>query len=188
MALGPLRLADEIGLDTLLLGGRVLWRAFPDRIVPSPLLIALYKANRLGRKTGAGFFRYPAEIPIDEPGHADPHVEPIIAAWARGTQSFTADEITSRLMLPMVLEATRILEERKVGDPREIDLGATLGLGFPASRGGLLAWADQQGAGTIVAMLRQFEHLDARTQPTPLLLRMAHNGECFHAGVPAISG
>ena len=56
MAMGPLRLMDEIGLDTILQAAWVLAAAFPERIVSSPLLVSMVKAGRLGRKTGAGFF------------------------------------------------------------------------------------------------------------------------------------
>ena len=161
MALGPLRLADEIGLDTLWLGGRVLWQAFPDRIVPSPLLIAMYKAQRLGRKVGRGFFVYRQGIGTDEPGCADPEVEAIISVWAKRRRSFTAGQITDRLLLPMVLEATRLLEEKTVSQPDEIDQGTVLGLGFPPARGGLLRWADERGPQRLVAALRESAHLGA---------------------------
>jgi 3-hydroxyacyl-CoA dehydrogenase len=181
MAMGPLRLADEIGLDTLLLGGRVLWQAFPERIAPSPLLVTMCKAKRLGRKVGRGFFAYPAGIAVDEPGCLDPQVEPILAAWAKGRQSFTASQIIDRLLLPMTLEATRMLDEKAVGQPCDIDQGTVLGLGFPAARGGLLRWADERGPREIVAALGQFGHLGTRVKPTSLLLDMARSGARFYA-------
>ena len=55
MNLGPLRYADEIGLETMMMAGRVLWQAFPDRVAPSPLFITMYKKGRRGRKASAGF-------------------------------------------------------------------------------------------------------------------------------------
>ena len=58
MTIGPLRLMDEIGLDTTLQAAWVLGAAFPERVVSSPLLVSLVKAGRLGQKTGAGFFSY----------------------------------------------------------------------------------------------------------------------------------
>jgi len=173
MALGPLRLLDEIGLDTALLAGRVLWDAFPERLVVSPLPVALYKAGRLGRKSGRGFFFYPEGLELDRPGQPDPGVEPIIAAWARPPQQLAPQTITARLLLPMVLEATRILAEKKIRDPREIDLVVLFGLGFPAARGGLLYWADTLGPEKILAMLRDLEALGERARPTPMLLEMA---------------
>jgi len=180
MAMGPLRLIDEIGIDTVLLGGRVLWEAFPDRVTPSPLLVTMYKSGRLGRKTGAGFFAYPSEPPADGPAELAPGVNDLIASWGRKRAPLPPDSIVVRLLLPMVLEATRLLEERRVDDPRSIDLAVILGLGFPVSRGGLLHWADSLGARRIVAMLDGLSDLGPRLQPTPLLLEMARCHRPFY--------
>jgi len=179
MALGPLRLMDEIGLDTVLLAGRVLWDAFPERVVPSPLLVSMVKAKRLGRKTGAGFFAYRSGAP--EPPQPDPHAGELIAEWSRAHERFTAEGIVLRLLLPMVLEATRVLEERRVSDPGVIDLGAVLGLGFPAARGGPLRWTDSLGTRRLAAKLLRWEHLGPRWQPTPLLLELARRSRRFYA-------
>ena len=56
MALGPLRIMDEIGLDTSLAAGRVLLAAFPDRVAALPLLPLLVKRKQLGQKSGGGFY------------------------------------------------------------------------------------------------------------------------------------
>lgn len=181
MALGPLRLLDEIGLDTAVLAGRVLWEAFPERIPAPRLLVAMYKAGRLGRKVGKGFFAYPEGLAPDQPGQPDPSIEPILAEWARPPQRPSSETILTRLLLPMVLEATRVLEEKRVRDPREIDLGVLFGLGFPASRGGLLYWADTLGSRQIVAMLRPLEPLGERARPTPMLSLMAAANRGFYA-------
>lgn len=184
MAMGPLRMLDEIGLDTVLLAGRVLWNAFPKRIEPSPLLVAMYKAGRLGRKSGLGFFRYPDGGQTDGPGQPDPQLGKIIGAWARTGQPFSDDAIIARLLVPMILEATRLLQEGKARDPRIIDLGAIFGLGFPACRGGLLYWADTLGMERILAMLGRLESVGPRLAPTPMLLEMARRGERFYGPAP----
>ena len=57
------------------------------------------------------------------------------------------EEITDRLFLPMLLEATRVLEEGIVREPGDVDMGLILGIGFPPFRGGILRWADTVGAG-----------------------------------------
>ena len=54
--------------------------------------------------------------------------------------------VTMRLFLPMLVEATRVLEEKLVRDVRDVDLGLIFGIGFPPFRGGLLNWADTLGA------------------------------------------
>ena len=182
MAMGPLRLMDEIGLDTVVLGGRVLWEAFPERINPSPLLVTMYKAGRLGRKSGAGFFAYPAGVAPGEPGRHDPAVDALIAAWARPPQHVAAEGILARLLLSMLLEGTRILAEQQGRDPQAIDLAVVLGLGFPSARGGLLRWADSLGISRIVGMLGEYEHLGPRFAAPPLLRDMAAQGRSFYPG------
>jgi len=181
MANGPLRMSDEIGLDTALQGGWVLAAAFPDRVAANPLLVAMVKAGRLGRKSGAGFFRYdrPAADPPAE-GQIDPPLQRLIDQWARTPVSHSAEMITDRLLLPVVLEATRILSQGEVRDPRDVDLAMIFGLGFPAWRGGLLFWADTLGAQRIVERLGPLWRLGARAEPTPMLTRLARTGGRFY--------
>lgn len=179
MAMGPLRLLDEIGLDTAFRAGMVLYAAFGERIAASPLLVSMVKQGRLGRKTGAGFFRYSA-APEVRPIEPDPQALALIRQWTRHTTVPPREMITSRLFLPMLLEATRILEEDRVAAPRDIDLAVILGLGFPAARGGLLYWADRLGARQILARLRALQTLGPRAEPTAMLLHMAHSGGRFY--------
>jgi 3-hydroxyacyl-CoA dehydrogenase len=198
-AKGPLRLLDEIGLDTTLHAGWVLAEAFPERIVASPLLVSMVKAGKLGKKSGAGFFSYAngpdAELPQRDRDEVGPRVPPppgerrrpidplvpeLIAKWAKPGQNHTPHSIVMRLLLPMVLEATRLLGENKARDARDIDLAVVFGLGFPQSRGGLLWWADTLGAARLVEMLRPLERLGPRTRPTPELLAMARSHRRFY--------
>lgn len=182
MSMGPIRFLDEIGLDTALLSGMVLREAFPERIPASPLLIHMIKAGRLGRKSGAGFFSYAEARGLDEPGRLDPAAAPIVARWARAPQHLTPATMVARMILPMILEATRILDEKRVRDPRDIDVGALFGSGFPKSRGGLLYWADSLGADRVVELLKPLEPLGERVRPTPLLLEMARTKGRFASG------
>ena len=57
--MGPLALADLIGLDTVLAIANVLFNGFKDpKYRPCPLLVRMVDAGELGRKTGRGFYRY----------------------------------------------------------------------------------------------------------------------------------
>jgi 3-hydroxyacyl-CoA dehydrogenase/enoyl-CoA hydratase/carnithine racemase len=178
MPMGPLTLYDVIGLDTAFYAGRVMWEAFPDRIAASPILPALVKAGRLGQKTGSGFFLYKDKSGRGTP---DPAVAELFKPYIRKQEKYTPEQITARLFLPMVLEATRILEAKVVRDPRDVDLGLIFGVGFPPFKGGLLFWADSLGAAQIVELLKPFENLGPRMHPTPLLLEMAKAGRRFYA-------
>ena len=142
MAKGPFRLMDEIGLDTTLHAGWCMAAEFPERTAISPLLVAMVKSGRLGQKSGAGFFSYDASTSVANSPKPDQAAIEIIRRWAKASGQFSAEEVVLRLVLPMILEASRIIEEDKVQNPRDIDLGAIFGLGFPRQRGGLLWWAD----------------------------------------------
>jgi 3-hydroxyacyl-CoA dehydrogenase/enoyl-CoA hydratase/3-hydroxybutyryl-CoA epimerase/3-hydroxyacyl-CoA dehydrogenase/enoyl-CoA hydratase/3-hydroxybutyryl-CoA epimerase/enoyl-CoA isomerase len=90
------------------------------------------------------------------------------------------DALTNRLFLPMLVEATRVLEENIVRDPRDVDLGLIFGIGFPPFHGGLLFWADTLGAEQIVEMLKPYESLGPRFHATELLTELAAKGHEFY--------
>ena len=181
MPVGPLELADQIGLDTVLHSATVLSEAFGDRVVASPLIVGMVKAGQLGRKTEAGFFTYAGGEPIS-PAAAqptNPQFQEILEHWSRARREYSPDAIVLRLLLPMILEATRILEEGKVQSAREIDLAAVFGLGFPAFRGGLLWWADTLGGRAVLEGLRRLA-LGDRGNPTYLLESIASSEGSFY--------
>ncbi len=177
MPMGPITLYDVVGLDTAYYAGQVMREAFPDRIVESPLLAAMVKAGRLGQKTGVGFFAYKDKQGRGQP---DPALADVVKPLIRKQEKLGEQQITERLFLPMVLEATRILAEHKVRDPRDVDLGLIYGIGFPPFKGGLLFWADTIGAAKLVEMLKPYAALGARYQPTPMLLEMAKENRSFY--------
>ncbi len=177
MPMGPLALYDMVGIDTSFYAGRVMWEAFPDRITASPILPALIKAGRLGQKSGAGFFAYKD---AKSRGDADPALDKLLSPYVRGSRPFSQEEITHRMFLPMVLEATRILSAKLVRDVRDVDLGVIFGLGFPPFRGGLLFWADTLGAAKIIELLKPLAPLGERMRPTPMLEDMAKTGRKFY--------
>lgn len=178
MPMGPIVLYDVVGLDTALFAGGVMVEAFPNRFLKSPLLETMVKAGRLGQKSRSGFFAY--KDPKSDRGEPDPTFDELLKPFLRTPEKLSADVITQRLFLPMLLEATRVLEEKKVRDPRDVDLGLIFGIGFPPFKGGLLFWADTLGAAKIVEMLKPYEGLGERFKPTPLLIELARKGGKFY--------
>ncbi|MCA9077687.1 MAG: NAD(P)-binding domain-containing protein [Planctomycetaceae bacterium] len=172
MPCGPLRHLDAFGIDVSLEVGRTLLRAFPDRFVPSELLIAMYKAGRRGCKTGDGFYA----ANDDRLAFA---VRDIIDQRSRRSHDMTADDVRRRLFLPMFLEATRVLEETVVDTPAIIDTVLRDGLGMTSEYPGLFGWADAHGAGTLLEWLHPVRPHGARFEPTSLLKTAAANGETF---------
>ncbi len=182
MPMGPLTLYDVVGLDTAFYAGAVMFDAFPDRLQANPVLVQMVKQGRLGVKAGKGFYKYtqPGKVGAEAKGEIDPALDEIIKPLSHGGSRPFAEQVTHRLFLPMLLEATRVLADNVVRDPRDLDLGLIFGIGFPPFKGGVLYWADTLGAEKILEMLKPLQHLGARFQPTPMLLEMAKNNGKFY--------
>lgn len=173
MPLRPLELFDEFGFDVALAVGRSLYLAYPNRVAPSELLIAMYKSGRRGRKSGGGFYRNAEDA---RQGLVDPAVLELIQQRRRANEDLSDDIVTKRLFLPMLLEATRTLEESLAIDPQAIDTTLRNGLGMTNSDGGLMAWANCIGGRELIKWLQPFQPLGERFEPTQLLLEAAKNG------------
>ena len=143
MALGPLEMLDEIGLDTALRSGRTLAGVVGQWHPGMEILVRLVERGQLGPRRGPASSGTPTSPSIRR-----------CCAWSRSCGATSRKEarsrprqwITRRLLGPMVWEAMRLLAEGKLDDPRDIDLGVIFGLGFPTLRGGLLWWVDHCGA------------------------------------------
>ena len=179
MPMGPIELYDMIGLDTAFYAGLVLSDAYGDRIEASPVIPALVKAKRLGRKTGAGFYDYAGTGPKARIVDTGTGAATVLARYPLPRRETTDRTIADRLFIPMLLEALRVLEEGIVRDGRDIDLAVIHALGFPPFRGGLLAWADSVGAVEIVRRLEQLAELGRRMEHLPQLLALASAGGSF---------
>jgi 3-hydroxyacyl-CoA dehydrogenase/enoyl-CoA hydratase/3-hydroxybutyryl-CoA epimerase/3-hydroxyacyl-CoA dehydrogenase/enoyl-CoA hydratase/3-hydroxybutyryl-CoA epimerase/enoyl-CoA isomerase len=179
MPMGPLNLYDVVGLDTAVHAGRTMYEAFPQRVLPATLVQALVQAGRLGQKTGSGFYTYNKK---NRP-QPDPTLDALVKPFVKKKQDISDDQLTERLFLPMLLEATRILDEGLVRDARDVDLALIFGIGFPPFKGGLLFWADTLGAEKILDMLRPYQSLGPRYEPTKMLKDLAASGSGFYTGL-----
>ncbi|MCS6849689.1 MAG: 3-hydroxyacyl-CoA dehydrogenase NAD-binding domain-containing protein [Gemmataceae bacterium] len=172
MPMGPIALYDVVGLDTALYAAHVVNQAFADRAKTTRILQELVAAGRLGQKSGAGFYHYAK----GSRGSDDPALAGFLQKVRVGSRSPAAEEMTDRLFLPMLTEATRVLAEGIVRDPTDVDMGLILGIGFPAFRGGLLRWADALGWSAVLQKLQRYEHLGPRFAPTEMMRQLAATG------------
>jgi len=177
MPMGPLLLDDVIGLDTVCCANNVLLEAQGDRAVSLPILETLVQEGRLGQKSGAGFRKYDAGRSRET---TDPDLLPLLERHQTDIREISDDEITDRLFLPMLLEATRVLEENIVREPADVDMGLILGIGFPTFRGGILRWCDTEGADEILRRLEKYTELGSRFQPTDTLQQLARPASQFY--------
>jgi 3-hydroxyacyl-CoA dehydrogenase/enoyl-CoA hydratase/3-hydroxybutyryl-CoA epimerase len=129
MPMGPVTLADTVGLDVCLSVAKYLGKYFNTPVPPQ--LIQMVEERKLGKKTGQGFYKYdkrgkqikPEEKPYDKP----------------------LDDISSRLVLIMLNEAFACLREGVVADGDLLDAGMVYGTGFAPFRGGPIHYAKSQG-------------------------------------------
>ena len=178
MPMGPITLNDLVGLDTALYAGKVVNTAFADRAKSSRILDELVAAGRLGQKSGAGFYSYTK----GSRGADDPAFAMILQKCRTGNRALNQDEVTDRLFLSMLVEASRVLMEGIVREPADVDMGLILGLGFPAHKGGILRWADTIGLDKILEKLKEYEPLGARFVPTSQMKALAAARKGFYQG------
>lgn len=178
---GPLHLLDEVGIDVAEHVGEVTQAAFGERMRPPAAFAALAHDHRRGRKNGRGFYLYGrgarSEKRVDDTVY---HALGITPRQRKG--HYRDEEIQLRCALAMINEALRCLDEEIVRSPRDGDLGAVLGIGFPAFRGGPLRYVDVLGAAEVLRRMRSLEQrLGPRFEPAPLLVEMARRGKRLYA-------
>jgi len=184
MPMGPLRLIDEIGIDVSLHAGAALHAALGDRLAPSPALVALGSTQRLGKKGGRGFYRYEKgqDKGVDETIYQE------LGSVIPPRRELGEREIRMRLLVAMVNEAVRLLDEGIAQAAADVDLAMIMGTGFPPFRGGLLRFADTLHTRALVEDARTLRsaHGD-RFEPPPLLERLAAEDRGFYEAFPGRS-
>ena len=179
---GPITLMDEVGIDVGGKVGLVLSQAFGAHMAPSDAMRKVVESGRTGRKGGKGFYLYGKH---GKKGDVDPGIYEIIGGQER--REFEPDEIVERCVLAMVNEAARCLEEGILRSPRDGDIGAVFGIGFPPFRGGPFRYVDAEGADEIVQRLEALEgRFPGRFAPAEMLVEMARARKRFYpaAGKP----
>lgn len=173
--MGPCAMGDLAGLD-------IGWRIRQATGKRAPVADALVEAGRLGQKAGKGYYLYPEGARAGVP---DPEVaaliERIAAQEGVRRRAIGQGEILDRLLLPMVNEGARILEEGIAARPGDVDVVWLHGYNWPAWRGGPMHWADARGLADVAARLDAFAQAtgDDSLRPAPLLARLAAEGRTF---------
>ncbi|MDQ6830569.1 MAG: fatty acid oxidation complex subunit alpha FadJ [Gemmatimonadota bacterium] len=174
---GPITLIDEVGLDIAGKSGKVMLDAFGDRMAPGESIKRVIESGRMGRKGKKGFYLYDEE---GKKGGIDESVYAILAAGAQ-RREMPAQEIQQRCVLAMVNEAARCLEDGILRQPRDGDVGAVFGIGFPPFRGGPFRYLDTMGVANAVRALESLHLRYApRFEPAGVLADMAEKAGRFY--------
>lgn len=136
MPMGPIELADVVGLDVGLHVGTILANAYswPQ----AKIIQARVAEKKLGKKSGEGFYKWQDGKPVKPPA-----------------TTAAPPELEDRLILAMVNESMAVLREGVVDDADLLDAAVIFGTGFAPFRGGPLQYARSLGAATVVAKLKQ---------------------------------
>ena len=183
--MGPFELMDLIGNDINFTVTRTVWEAFfyDPRYEPSFTQQRQVESGRLGRKSGRGYYVYDANgaiVPSPQTSAGSLAEDPAGRAQTAGSPPSSGDPaevsalIVERILAMLINEAADALFWQ-VASAKDIDLAMTKGVNYPK---GLLAWADEQGAGHWLALLErlQAETGEDRYRPSTLLRQRARNG------------
>ena len=180
--MGPALLLDVVGIDTGVHADKVMAAAFPDRMSHEgeSAIEKMVAAQRFGQKNGKGFYAWEPQKKGAPKKSVDPFTEEAMKAHAKASPEVSDAEIVERMMLPMLLECSRCLEDGIVATPTEVDIALVYGLGFPPFRGGIFRWADATGAKALLAAAEKHAALGALYAPTEQLKGLAAAGRGFH--------
>jgi len=152
MPMGPIELADTVGLDVSGHVGTIIAQELGRTAPPLPILAKHVAAKEFGRKSGRGFYEWrDGKAVKPDPGSAQ-----------------VPADLTDRMLLALVNECVAVLREGTVADADLLDAGVIFGTGFAPFRGGPLAYARKRGPGEIVGRLEALAaQYGARFTPDP---------------------
>ncbi|MGA2332516.1 MAG: fatty acid oxidation complex subunit alpha FadJ [Syntrophales bacterium] len=176
---GPIALLDEVGIDVGAHVSKFLGPLFAARGgQPNTAMERLFQAGYKGRKNNRGFYLYG-----DRSENGKKAVNEEIYKFFDGTKrrKFDDQEIQNRLSLAMINEAALCLQEGILLSPRDGDIGAVLGLGFPSFLGGPFRYMDSLGLPKILSLMTELEkRYGARFTPASILRDRTAKNQRFY--------
>jgi len=174
---GPVTLLDEVGIDVGAKVSKILHHHFGERMLPPDSMGKVLEDGRLGRKNKKGFYTY------DGAKRVDSSVYRLLPGGGE-RRRFETREIQDRLVFAFLNEAALCLQEGILRSPRDGDVGAVFGLGFPPFLGGPFRYFDHLGARFAVEVLERLQAKHGeRFRPARVLVEMASAGKYFHEPV-----
>jgi len=179
--MGPAYLLDVVGVDTADHCTGVMSSGFPTRMakIENDPVSTLYANQRLGQKNGKGFYDYGKDKRGRPTKVAAADAYTLFAGTCADKKEFSSEDIIARLMIPMVNEVVRCLEEGVVDTAAEADMGLIYGIGFPPFRGGAIRYLETLGLDNFIALADKYAHLGEIYQVTDGLREMATSGKSY---------
>ncbi|NQZ20919.1 MAG: fatty acid oxidation complex subunit alpha FadB [Colwellia sp.] len=179
--MGPAYLLDVVGVDTADHCTGVMSSGFPTRMakIENDPVSTLYANQRLGQKNGKGFYDYGKDKRGRPTKVASADAYELFKATCADSKEFSSEDIIARLMIPMVNEVVRCLEEGVVDTAAEADMGLIYGIGFPPFRGGAIRYLETLGLDSFITLADSYAHLGEIYQVTDGLREMAKSGKSY---------
>ncbi|MFC0444441.1 fatty acid oxidation complex subunit alpha FadJ [Pseudidiomarina halophila] len=173
---GPIKLMDEVGIDIAAKVAPIMADELGDRFRAPDAFSKLLDDDRKGKKNKKGFYEYNGK---NSGKDVDTSVYSLLDIEPDGELS--ASEIAQRTVYLMLNEAVYCLADDIIRSPRDGDIGAIYGIGFPPFRGGPFRYIDSLGCAEVVGQLRAYaKQHGERYEPAPLLVEMADKGRTFY--------
>ncbi|GGD76011.1 fatty acid oxidation complex subunit alpha FadJ [Lacimicrobium alkaliphilum] len=174
---GPMKLLDEVGIDIGAKISPILVEELGDRFKAPEAFDKLLADDRKGKKNKKGLYLYSGKKPGKE---VDESVYSLLGLSP--AQQFSHEQIAERCILLMLNEAAMCLDENVIRSPRDGDIGAIFGIGFPPFLGGPFRYMDSLGISHIVARLEHYQGFYGdRFTPAASLKSMADEGKSFYS-------
>ncbi|WP_411705337.1 fatty acid oxidation complex subunit alpha FadB [Edaphovirga cremea] len=185
--MGPAYLLDVVGIDTAHHAQAVMATGFPQRMAKDfrDAIDAMFDSERYGQKNKLGFYRYTEDSKGKPRKENDAQVDALLAPTRQQEQSFDAEEIIARMMIPMINEVVRCLEENIIASPAEADMALVYGIGFPPFHGGVFRYLDTMGSAKYLELADRYSHLGAMYEvPDGLRAKAEKNERYYPAAAP----
>jgi 3-hydroxyacyl-CoA dehydrogenase/enoyl-CoA hydratase/3-hydroxybutyryl-CoA epimerase len=176
MPMGPLRLIDEVGLDVAQHVAKDLELRLRRPIPINETLELMIAKGWLGRKSGRGFYLHE--------GRRERPASSSDLSFLQASKPRPSDDATrrDRLVLIMINEAARVLDEGVVESPEDVDFGMIMGTGWAPFRGGPLRYADTRGLSDVLRRLENLARdIAPHFEPCDYLRDMAEQGLKFYS-------
>lgn len=186
--MGPAWLLDVVGIDTAHHAQSVMAAGYPTRMQKDyrDAIDVLFEAGRYGQKNGKGFYYWETDKKGKAKRTADGEVDALLNSVCEAKRVFSDEEIVNRMMIPMLNEVVRCLEENIIASPAEADMALVYGLGFPPFRGGALRYLDTLGNSSAVDQARRYSRIGPLYELPDLLLQKAHQHESWYPAAQPI--
>ncbi|WAY95013.1 fatty acid oxidation complex subunit alpha FadB, partial [Serratia marcescens] len=180
--MGPAYLLDVVGIDTAHHAQAVMAAGFPDRMSKDyrDAIDVMFDNQRFGQKNQLGFYRYSQDSKGKPRKDNDEQTDALLAEVSKPRQTISDEEIIARMMIPMINEVVRCLEEKIVASPAEADMALVYGIGFPPFHGGAFRYLDTLGTANYVELAQRYAHLGALYQVPAGLRAKAERNESYY--------